>query len=204
MSYVRTAEHIAAIVAFNRRTKRKYPIGYDTGSRLYQCWRAMLARCYQASHEAFDRYNGRGIGVCEEWRDYAAFLQWALNNGYAEDLTIERCDNNKGYSPDNCRWATMSEQNRNRRDNIRVTAFGETKVLKDWAQDARCQISYVSLCRRIRTGCDAEWSITAPPRAIVRRKPMKEETKRKIGDRARERGALRDIDGRFIRNGHQP
>ena len=84
--------------------------------RLYRIWTNMKTRCYNPKCIAYERYGGRGITVCDEWlHDYSAFRTWALENGYNEDLSIDRVDNNDGYHPNNCRWATVKEQNSNRR-----------------------------------------------------------------------------------------
>lgn len=85
-------------------------------TRLYRIWTAMKTRCTNPNSKDWPNYGGRGIGVCEKWlNDFSAFCEWALENGYADDLTIDRKNNDRGYCPENCRWATRAEQNQNKR-----------------------------------------------------------------------------------------
>lgn len=103
--------------------------------RLYSIWAGMKSRCYGENEPNFHRYGGRGIAVCDEWKDdFSIFRDWAINNGYSPELTIDRIDNSKGYSPDNCRWATSKEQALNRRSNRIITFNGETHSASEWEE----------------------------------------------------------------------
>ncbi len=106
-----------------------------TGTRLYRVWTNMKTRCYNKRNHNYTRWGARGITVCDEWRDnFQAFYDWAMANGYDDDLTIDRIDNDKGYYPENCRWATYEEQANNTRHNTHITFRGETHTLEYWSR----------------------------------------------------------------------
>ncbi len=92
-----------------------------THTRLYRIWTSMKTRCTNPKSKTYDYYGGRGIGICSEWMDdFSTFHNWAINNGYAEELTIDRINGDRNYSPDNCRWATWHEQRINQRRSNRL------------------------------------------------------------------------------------
>lgn len=98
---------------------------------LYNNFRAMKERCYNKNYHHYHRYGGRGIDVCEEWRtDFGAFRHWALNNGYKPGLTLDRINNDLGYTPDNCRWVTQKIQVRNSTKCIRVSENTLTELVE--------------------------------------------------------------------------
>lgn len=104
---------------------------YNT--RLYNTWKNIKSRCYYNKNISYKNYGMRGIKVCNEWKDnFQAFYELSMNNGYKENLEIDRIDVNGSYEPDNCRWITHKEQQRNRRDTIKYTINGETHWLKEW------------------------------------------------------------------------
>lgn len=131
--------------------------------RLYGIRSSMLKRCYGTYHKYYRNYGGRGISVCQEWRDsYEAFRDWALANGYEDGLTLDRRDNSGNYEPGNCRWVTYRENSRNTRVNRIVKAFGVEKCVADWADDVRCAVKGATLLSRLNNGWPPEEAISIP------------------------------------------
>lgn len=113
----------------------KYPSDMRVHSRLYLIWSDMRKRCNNPGTTNYYKYGAKGITVCDEWNDgYEPFLIWSLANGYKKHLTIDRIDNSKGYSPENCRWATILEQARNKTSVKFYTLNGFTGCITDWSR----------------------------------------------------------------------
>ena len=120
----------------SNETRGRNPITHGQSyTRLYTIWIGMKQRCYYQKHKHFKRYGGRGIAVCDEWRDdFRAFHDWSMANGYEERLTIDRIDNDGNYAPSNCRWATYSEQANNMSSNRIIEFGGEKRTIKEWSK----------------------------------------------------------------------
>ena len=130
-------------------------------TRLYNIWRGMKKRCRNANDPFFADYGGRGISICNEWEhNFQLFYDWAMANGYKENLTIDRIDNEKGYCPENCRWATMKIQSRNRRGNHLLTFRGITRPIQEWAEIMG--IPHTALRKRLKYGWSVEDALTKP------------------------------------------
>ncbi len=116
-------------------TSKRTKIHGKRHTKLYYVWRGIKTRCYNKHSKKYDVYGWRGIAVCDEWRnDFMNFYDWAINNGYKDGLTIDRIDVDGNYEPSNCRWATQKQQQRNRRNNRKVTINGETHCLTEWCE----------------------------------------------------------------------
>ena len=136
--------------------------GYSRKERLYETWKNMRRRCIDPKNKRWARYGGRGIAVCPEWNDYAVFRKWEMNNGYADDLTIDRIDVDAGYSPDNCRWVGAKVQANNTSRNKYITFEGKTLTLSQWAEELG--ISYGTINHRIQRGWSMERIASTPQR----------------------------------------
>ena len=141
---------------------KKYPaIVKGKRTKLYVAWSNMAQRCNNPNNPQYKHYGGRGITICEEWKSYDNFHEWAMSNGYTDSLTLDRIDVNGNYSPDNCRWVSMKVQGRNRRNNVKL----EGKCLSEIAEENNLTDSLV----RSRYSCgntDIE-DLTKPVRSHI-------------------------------------
>ena len=130
-------------------------------SKLYDQWHGMIRRCHDPRRKDYPKYGGRGIKVCDEWREsFDAFEAWALAHGYKEGMTIDRICNNRGYSPGNCRLITGRQQCYNRKSNRYITINGKTQTLEQWA--AEKNIGPDAILHRIDRGWTVEEAIQIP------------------------------------------
>lgn len=136
----------------------------DSKSRLYKIWAKIKTRTESVGSPDYENYGARGIDMCNEWKNsFQSFKAWALGNGYREDLTIDRIDNDKGYSPENCRWADAYTQSNNRRTNHKLTHKGKTQNVSQWAEEMG--LKYDTLHNRIKyLGWTVERALTTPVR----------------------------------------
>lgn len=130
-------------------------------TRVYSIWHSMIRRCENKSDEAYANYGGRGIKVCDEWKDIRIFYSWALSSGYSSKLTIERINHNGNYEPSNCTWIPKAKQAANKRNNNLITANGETHYIQYWAD--RIGITTSSIRTRLKRGWSEEEAVTLPP-----------------------------------------
>ncbi len=133
-------------------------------ARLYSIWIGMRRRCYDVNSKNYPLYGGAGISVDPAWENYPRFRAWALTNGYAPHLTLDRIDGTGNYTPSNCRWATLQQQARNRSTNVLLTAEGETKTVADWADDPRVTAKGYAIRARLKDGWSVEEALFRPPR----------------------------------------
>lgn len=135
-----------------------------TNTRIFKIWQGMIERCCSKNIHNFNEYGGRGITVCNEWKnDFMTFYNWAIKNGYKDRLTIDRINVNGNYEPSNCRWATKKEQANNRRNNKLITYKGKTLNQKQWEEFLN--LPYGTILRRLK----AKWSIEKTMNTPIKR-----------------------------------
>ena len=150
-------------------------------TRLFYIWKTMKVRCNCKTNKNYSNYGGRGITVCQEWQDdFMKFYDWSMNNGYNEnaprkECTLDRIDNNKGYSPDNCRWTNFKVQANNNRGNHAITYNGVTKNICEWEKEY--DLPRHTILNRIRKGWDLDDVFNKPRGYIENQKLISENSK---------------------------
>lgn len=135
-------------------------------SKTYEAWHSMIQRCCNPNHKQFSYYGGRGITVCDRWRAFENFL---ADMGCPDnELTLDRINNEGSYGPDNCRWATCTQQNRNKRGNTVITFNGRTGCLSEICEWVH--ISYSVVKARLRLGWSIDQALNLPVRRLKRLK----------------------------------
>lgn len=135
-----------------------------TNTRLYNIYHNMLCRCYNKNYKRYNDCGGRGIRVCSEWLDdFQTFYDWAMENGYRDNLTIDRIDNDGNYEPNNCRWLTLYEQSNNRRNTLNVHYHNKAQSLSEWIHELKLSVSHQTIYNRlIKLGWNVEDAFYTP------------------------------------------
>ena len=131
-------------------------------SPLYGVWWLMKRRCYDSRAKDYSDYGGRGITVCDEWFKIIPFYEWSIANGYKKGLTLDRIDNDKGYSPHNCRWATAIQQHNNTRSNVYLYYNGKKMTAAQWARELNIKPQVIY--SRINAGWSTNMILGTPAR----------------------------------------
>ena len=132
-------------------------------TRLDNIYYHMIKRCYKEKHRSYEQYGGRGIKVCDEWRkNKILFFEWAIKQGYSDNLTLDRIDVNGDYSPENCRWVDWNTQENNRTNNVRIVIGKENKTLAEWSRLSG--VLSDTIAYRLKKGWNPEDAIFTPPK----------------------------------------
>lgn len=150
---------------FRRERGKEFFHNYNTThgesrTRIYIAWLHMINRTSNKKNKDYKNYGGRGITVCEEWKDYLTFKKWALENGYSDTLTLDRIDNDKGYYPGNCRWADEETQNNNKQQSRKLEYRGKIKSVEQWAKEYN--INRSTLVNRLNKGMSIKEALETP------------------------------------------
>lgn len=135
-------------------------------TRMYGIWGGMKDRCSNPKYHGYMNYGGRGISVCEDWKEFTNFYEWSMSNGYQDNLSLDRIDVNGNYEPSNCRWTTMMVQSNNKRNNRFIEYNGERKTLKEWSRETG--LSDACISERLKFGWSIEEAITIPSKVEVK------------------------------------
>lgn len=145
-AYCLRSGHTKSCGCWKRYATKKHG---QSRERIYAIWYGIKERCYNKKCPNYKKYGNKGITMCDEWvESFKSFYDWSMMNGYAKNLSLDRINNDKGYSPDNCRWVTVKEQNNNKSNNCYITYNGKTQTLKQWAEELN--INYPKLRYRIK------------------------------------------------------
>lgn len=146
-----------------KRGPKYNPLALHRFGNIYRLWGYIKERCYRNTSRNFHNYGGRGIVMCDEWKnDSKAFVFWCLENGYRKGLDIDRKDNDGPYSPDNCRFVTRKVNCNNTRANVKVMFRGVAFTLSELSMREDCVVSQKLLASRLRNGWDVELAMTRP------------------------------------------
>ena len=161
-SYIKTGKASCGCVK-REKARKQMTIHGQHDSKLYNVWNTMKNRCLNPNVKCYNRYGGRGITICEEWKIFTNFMKWAYANGYKDnhDLSIDRIDNNGNYEPNNCRWVTLSIQANNKRNNHKVIYKGELLSINQIEKITGVDHRYI--CKKLQKGWDIETIITSTP-----------------------------------------
>lgn len=153
----------------NRKARNNKYIKHGLcNTKLYHAWNSMKQRCLCETNCNYRDYGGRGITVCDEWKDdFYAFYRWSIANGYSDNLTLDRKDNDGNYTPENCRWVTQKKQSNNRRTNLYLEYNGETHTAAEWGDKLGAKRNCI-VSERIKNGWSIEKAVTTPVRKTVR------------------------------------
>ena len=138
--------------------------------KMFNAYVNMKTRCYNPNYHLYKNYGGKGIKICDEWlgkNGFINFREWSFKNGYKDELSIDRINNNGNYEPNNCRWVTMREQQNNRTNNHLVTIEGKTQTLAEWCR--YYGIKYANVMARICNGWSEYDALTKPLQRIHKR-----------------------------------
>lgn len=131
------------------------------GTRIYAIWKSMRERCNNPNTNRSKIYHDNGIRVCHEWDDFIKFRQWSLDNGYADNLTIDRIDSKGNYEPSNCRWVTQKVQQNNRSNNRHIEWNGESHTLGEWSDITGIKLGTIH--ERLKRGWNISKALTVKP-----------------------------------------